>query len=270
MKKLISFIILLALSISLFGCAKAPIDSASPDALVENKRPTDDAVPETDVQTPDETADQTPQESTDGADADTEPDDSATVAPAVTLPSVTVKQNEGESAKPMVFTKDDQFSSFEVAVLLTEEETNKNVVASAVIRTFYHDSIIYNELQTEYKRTGRILTKNNISLWGINFNSKTRNKYKLYESETHQRYAFLNLFLPIKIEQTVYYELEKEETTIPFQDMETLLKSDLQTKTLAIIPTNAEVKNTTYTTHQEGTRIRLDCYIETFLTITKN
>ena len=63
MKKLISFLILLALSISLFSCAKAPeLDSAFPGVLIENKRPTDDALPATDVQTLDETADQTPEQ----------------------------------------------------------------------------------------------------------------------------------------------------------------------------------------------------------------
>ena len=93
--------------------------------------------------------------------------------------------------------------------------------------------------------------------------------YNLYESETNYRYAFLNLFLPIKIKETIFYELKKNETIIPFEDVSETTKEDLKSLTLKQIPSTAQIINTTYSTHQEGSRTRLDCYIETHLTISK-
>ena len=153
---------------------------------------------------------------------------------------------------------------------IVSPENNKPVVAKAVLRAFYHDSIIYNENQTTYVKTGRTISKNNLSLWNLKLNSKATKKFKLYESETHNRYAFLNMFLPVKINQTIFYELEKHETIIPFSDVESTLKSNLKNTTLTNVPTDAEIKNTTFSSHTEGSRTRLDCYIETYLTIIKS
>ena len=153
---------------------------------------------------------------------------------------------------------------------IVSPENNKPVVAKAVLRAFYHDSIIYNENQTTYVKTGRTISKNNLSLWNLKLNSKATKKFKLYESETHNRYAFLNMFLPVKINQTIFYELEKHETIIPFSDVESTLKSNLKNTTLTHVPTDAEIKNTTFSSHIEGSRTRLDCYIETYLTIIKS
>ena len=38
-------------------------------------------------------------------------------------------------------------------------------------------------------------------------------------------------------------------------------------KTKLLVPENAEIKNTTFTVKQEGSRFLLTCYIETYLTL---
>ena len=152
---------------------------------------------------------------------------------------------------------------------LVEQENNNKVVATATIRSFYHETTIYNENQIKYLRTGKSISLNDISLFGLQLTSSNKNMYNLYESETNYRYAFLNLFLPIKIKETIFYELKKNETIIPFEDVSETTKEDLKSLTLKQIPSTAQIINTTYSTHQEGSRTRLDCYIETHLTISK-
>lgn len=149
------------------------------------------------------------------------------------------------------------------------EDNGNSVVATAKIRSFYHETLIYNENQIKYIKTGKNHTQNNISLFGLKLKSSSRTAYKLYECKPHKRYGFVNLFLPIKIEETVFYELKKQEQIIPFKDVEQELKDALKSTTLRLIPSSATIINTTYTTHQEGSRTRLDCYIEAHITHTK-
>ena len=153
--------------------------------------------------------------------------------------------------------------------VLVEQENNERVVATATTRSFYHNTINYNENQIKYLRTGNSFTKNNISLFNLNLISVNKNMYNLYESEVYYRYAFLNLFLPIKIKETIFYELKKVETVIPYEEVSETLKEDLKTATLKQIPSTAQIINTTYSTHQEGSRTRLDCYIEAHIAHTK-
>lgn len=153
--------------------------------------------------------------------------------------------------------------------ILVDDNSNQ-VVATATIRTFYHETLIYDENQIQYIKTGESFSKNNISLFNIKINANANHSFKLYETKTHKRYAFLNLFLPIKIEETIFYELQKQESVIPYSQVENDLQTKLEQKTLALVPESASVINTTFSTHIEGSRTRLDCYIEAHLTITKN
>ncbi len=153
--------------------------------------------------------------------------------------------------------------------VLVSSLDSKPVTATIVLRTFYHESVIYNENQVKYQKTGRTYNSNSISFMGLSTNSSTTPPYSLYESETNNRYAFLNMFLPIKISNTTYYELEAVDIILPFTEEETNIKEKLTDQTRLLLPSNAEEKNVTFVTYQEGTRYRVDCYIETYLTIKK-
>lgn len=152
--------------------------------------------------------------------------------------------------------------------VLVEPENDIPVRASIVIRTFYHEATIYEENQITYQRTGKKVTKNGMSLFGHDAVSSECG-YSLYETEVSSRYVFYNLFLPLKVVSVTYWELEKQENTIPFSQKEQEIKDNLKQTTRELLPSNAEEKNATFTTFSEGSRTRIDCYIEAYLTIEK-
>jgi len=150
------------------------------------------------------------------------------------------------------------------------EKTETPIAAEIVIRTFYHESTIYNENQITYTRTGRKKCVNSLSCFGLSFNSNPKINFELYETETHYNYAFLNFFLPVKIHETIFYELKKTEHTLPFNSVKDSLYKELEEKTKLLIPKNAEEKKTSFSIHQDNNRYRIDCYIEAYLTINHN
>lgn len=151
--------------------------------------------------------------------------------------------------------------------LLVEKQNGKEVCASIQIRTFYHDSIIYDSEQISYVRTGKQQNVSTINLFGKNIGKSDSNKFDLYETSTSNKYAFLNLFCPIRVQTTTYYELETIKNNVPFEQAEQTLKNDLYSKVASLLYTEAVEKNHTFTTFSEGTRTRLDCYIEAIIEI---
>lgn len=153
--------------------------------------------------------------------------------------------------------------------ILVEKQNNKEICANIQIRTFYHDSMIYDSDQTSYVKTGNKHNVSTISLFGKTFGNSTSSKFKLFETSIKNNYAFLNLFCPISIQITTYYELETIKNNIPFAEVEENLKNELLEKTRLFLENNAIEKKHSFTTFTEGSRTRLDCYIEAIIEIKK-
>jgi len=148
------------------------------------------------------------------------------------------------------------------------ENTGNPACGTITLRSFFNESIIYNEEQTNYKRTGKSKTFNNISFFNLSSKSKNNINYQIYETDSSVFYPFKNNLLPIKIHRTTYYELEKIINTIPFDLVKDSLYEKLREQTRLKLPINAEEKNTTYTLKQEGSRYLINCYIEAYITLT--
>lgn len=144
---------------------------------------------------------------------------------------------------------------------------NNKIVATFEIRTFYHENLIYDQNQIKYVKTGKTATRNNISLFGLEFISSNTPNYQYYQTKIKTSYGFLNMFLPIKIQSTTYFELAEITENKPFEDVQDNLKQELYQKTLSLLDKNATERNTTYATITEGSRTRLDCFIEAIYTI---
>ena len=150
---------------------------------------------------------------------------------------------------------------------LVEKVGDLPISAEIILRSFYHDSTIFDEQQITYEQTGNKLFTNNISCFGIEIKDNKLCPFNLYKSYTSKKYASLNMLLPIEITTTTYVELKRKETFIEYSSQENNIKEKLSNSILAQLPTYAEQKNITFTTFREGTRVRTDCYIEVLLTI---
>ena len=78
---------------------------------------------------------------------------------------------------------------------------------------------------------------------------------------------FYNLFFPFTSTSTTFEELKKEETVVPFEQVEDILKQKLYAETKANLPSNVEEINKTFATFKEKDKTRLDCYIEAIVTV---
>lgn len=150
---------------------------------------------------------------------------------------------------------------------LVSPENNKNVSASFEIRTFYHETMVYSDNITSYKKTGKKYTIDNIEFFGLKLKSNKKQPFKIYEAKTTKRYMFYNLFFPFTNTSTTFEELKKEETVVPFEQVEDILKQKLYAETKANLPSNVEEKNKTFATFKEKDKTRLDCYIEAIVTV---
>lgn len=147
------------------------------------------------------------------------------------------------------------------------ENTGTPACGTVILRSFYHENLIFNEKQTTYERTGNKMHINHLSMFGFNLKSSKICNYNLYETEISQKYLSVNSLLPIKINHTTYYELKKTDYTLSFNEAKDTLYKELEEKTRQLVPLNAKIKNTTYSLKQEGSRYLITCYIETYLTL---
>lgn len=150
---------------------------------------------------------------------------------------------------------------------LVSPENNKNVSASFEIRTFYHETMVYSENITSYKKTGKKYTINDIDILGLKLKSSKKQPFTIYEAKTTKRYMFYNLFFPFTCTSTTFEELKKEDSIVPFDQVENTLKRKLYAETKATLPSNVKEKNTTFATFKENDKTRLDCYIEAIVTV---
>lgn len=145
---------------------------------------------------------------------------------------------------------------------LVVPENQKKVSATFEIRTFYHENVVYCENVSTYKKTGKTQTINSISLFNLSLKNNKKCNFSLFEKQVKKRYATYNLFLPIISTSTTYFELEQQETVVPFETVQDTLKQELYNKTKLLISQNATEKNTTFAVFHEGNKTRLDCYVE--------
>lgn len=150
---------------------------------------------------------------------------------------------------------------------LAVPEDDKTVSATFEIRTFYHETMIYSENVVSYVKTGKKKIQNSIEIFGFKLKNNKKCPFALYESTCTKRYAFYNLFLPIVCTSETFEEIEKQEGTVPFQEVESALKQKLYLQTKALLPLDVQEKNTTFATFQEKDKTRLDCYIEAIIKV---
>jgi len=151
---------------------------------------------------------------------------------------------------------------------LAERENNKEIAAKLLIRSFVHENIIYDESSVTYEKTGKKTSKTELQLFSLKLKSNQKTPFKLFTSSVNTRYAFYNLFIPIVVKTTLYEELREVKSEKPFSEVEEKLKAELYEKTKQLLKDNWEERAVSFAATSEGSRTRLDCYIETLVEIT--
>jgi sporulation protein YqfD len=97
----------------------------------------------------------------------------------------------------------------------------------------FSDSRFFTETQIEMVRTGNQKMFNDINIFGWQLSRKS-NPYSFFEVQTNTSYLFGHLLLPIKVDNTTYFELERKEKKVDIDEHSEMLVQqmlrDLQLK----------------------------------------
>lgn len=103
-----------------------------------------------------------------------------------------------------------------------KDGTRLSVEAKADVQVYIEisNTIEYLENHMEYVRTGKRVTKEELSIYKLNLGGKKISiPFKKYQMEQYSYYPFKNFIMPLLKTKTIYYELIEKQTYVPFENV---------------------------------------------------
>lgn len=148
-------------------------------------------------------------------------------------------------------------------------ENNNGAAGKITGKVYLSDYIIYNENQYEKVKTGNIIKKRSISIFNKNLNKSLKiDSFSNFFEENCVFYVSKNLFLPLQIIETTYSEFELKDIVVTFESQEENLKNKLYNSLIQKVG-DEKITNVTYSLVRENNLVRLDCFIECEIDLTK-
>lgn len=148
-------------------------------------------------------------------------------------------------------------------------ENNNGAAGKITGKIYLSDYLIYNENQYEKVKTGNIIKKRSVSIFNKNLSKSTKfDIFSNFFEENCVFYVSKNMFLPLQIIETTYSEFELKDVVVPFEMQEENLKNKLYNSLIQDVG-DEKVTNVTYSVVRENNLIRLDCFIECEIDLTK-
>lgn len=135
-------------------------------------------------------------------------------------------------------------------------------------KVYFTATKIYNEKQQKISYTGKTFSIKDFLVMGKwEINSKAVCPFKKYEVINKSYYVSKNLFLPILCRERLYKEIEIGEIIVPFSDVEEKIKNEVFEQAKLKISDESAITNVTYSTVFEGGYTRVDCFVETLISL---
>lgn len=148
-------------------------------------------------------------------------------------------------------------------------KNNNGASGMVMAKIYYSDYIIYNENKQKIIKTGNKQIKKYLSIFNKNlFKSKDNCTFSEYLEEKCVFCVSKNLLLPLQYVVLSYEEVVIEETVIPFETQEEMLKQNLYQSVIEKID-KEKITNVTYSVVKENHLTRLDVFVECEIDITK-
>lgn len=129
-------------------------------------------------------------------------------------------------------------------------------------KVYFIGSVLFNENQKAYKKTGRKITKNYLMI----FNKYLTKPKKINEFSTYleEKCDFFvnNSFLPIIKQVITYYETEVIDKFVSFSEVEDDIKKQAYNNAKEKLPSGVVEDNVTYSIVRDGNYVKVDCYLE--------
>ena len=129
-------------------------------------------------------------------------------------------------------------------------------------KVYFVGSVLFNESQKYYEKTGRKTTKTDIVIFNKKLTKSKNNTIFTNYLEEKCDFQLTKLFLPIKKRVTTYYETVVKEKVVLFDDVEDEIKKQAYQLAIKKIPEGQVVKNVTYSIVRDGLLVKVDCYLE--------
>lgn len=122
---------------------------------------------------------------------------------------------------------------------------------------------LFNERQEKVEFTGKVDKIKNIYFCNKNILKQQNDiSFSKYLTKKCEFYICDNYFLPIKIEEILFFEYEIKEVILDFKEFEEQIKSELYNGVMNKIPDDVEIINKSYSVVREGDYVRVDCFVE--------
>ena len=147
-------------------------------------------------------------------------------------------------------------------------ENNNGASGKIQAKVYFTGSQIYNENQQEIFYTGNIFTKKDYSIFGKYLSiDKKQCTFSQFLTKNCSFYITKNYFLPIKCDETVYFEIKILNRVVPFEVNEEKIKKSTYDEAYSKIPYGTEILGTNYSVVKELNYTRVDCFIETIINL---
>lgn len=135
-------------------------------------------------------------------------------------------------------------------------------------KVYFNSSKIYNQKKQNIVYSGNVQSFKTIKLFNkILYKQENNCNYSKYLTKKCDFYLTDKYIIPIICEEVFYFECEISEEIVPFEKVENDFKQKLYEETIMKIPQDAEIIKTTYSVIQEGDYTRVDCFVETIISL---
>lgn len=133
--------------------------------------------------------------------------------------------------------------------------------AKISVKAYVYKTEYFDENSVKFVRTGNLKTVRNLSIFGLNLTSSKVEDFALYETETKTFDVSKNAFLPLKINQTTYFELKGQPAFVEFESVKEEVIARARCGAQKLVPRGVEGAQETVSITQEGSVYKVDVYL---------
>lgn len=153
-------------------------------------------------------------------------------------------------------------------ILTNGEATSLKPVANIDSTVWITGQVVFKTEDIIYEKTGKKQVISSYNFLGLQlFTAYSKVKFENYEKTVYNNYVFKNMFLPLKLNKTIYYETIKKTVNYNFDDYKEQLI--MQSRNIAYnkLPKLLKVENETVNISQNGNLFYVTTYLQTNLKI---
>lgn len=141
-------------------------------------------------------------------------------------------------------------------------------IAQIVAKSWVVGVVEFDEEEKVYNKTGRKVVNSHYEIMGVKIFSKTTNvKFENYEKKVYNDYVFKNMFLPVKLNQIIYYETKESVVKKSFEDNKNYLIEQSKNEAYKKLPNGVTVEGCEIVISKSGKKYFVTTYLQINITI---